>query len=657
MIANTPDTSVCNHVKPPTLYYMLLLYINGKNVVIKDGTNFKLTRNNPLYSQQSDYTFDVTLPLSGCHQNQEALGLYASPQTAHAPLQGKKYTFRLIAPPIDFEGTAIVTQVTEKEAKVQLLAESDAEFSNIAPDASKSDVYIDTLSLGYATPWSTAVTYVTDGTWEDKFETLFDYKDYYRDTDINREYNKSGGIQFPFWRLKQWCRYPYVNSEGELKDDFRLDNVGLKWYVDDSVTSCGCHPGLLYILQKVLEEAGYTVTVLINDNNWLWHIYILNVRGLDNFETMLPHWTVEEFTEQVRLFLNLWIKYEGQRVTIRSVAEMLENGNYVELAQTVDEYTTDVDDSEDPEQSDPTMTNVGYELPYSDDIMQIPDEVWQYAEVITLPTYTHICDYIDKYIPIDERGKSKWIFIDAYSGYAYAFLHNKQDSSDFNLTTVDFLGPLIRHGSRANKNRTIDTNLKIVPCRMAYHEFEYYDTKKSKDAYVYLPLATDENAQYVTYYNIDKAINSEDDGSSSGKKYVSEKVDYIEVFYAPKDLRQSAQCKTAYIGVRFPTVVGTPYAKDETTGYYKFLPMTKNTDPFNLNNRWIRPALHISANVNGSIINTAVTRNVTFIDNIACDPAAVYRIHGRRYVCQKLELTFDINGLQPLKVGYFHEIN
>lgn len=38
-------------------------------------------------------------------------------------------------------------------------------------------------------------------------------------------------------------------------------------------------------------------------------------------------------------------------------------------------------------------------------------------------------------------------------------------------------------------------------------------------------------------------------------------------------------------------------------------------------------------------------------------PNKVYLIDGRKYLCQKIEITLDEQGVQPLKKGYFYEID
>ena len=55
-------------------------------------------------------------------------------------------------------------------------------------------------------------------------------------------------------------------------------------------------------------------------------------------------------------------------------------------------------------------------------------------------------------------------------------------------------------------------------------------------------------------------------------------------------------------------------------------------------------------------IKTAVERQFLFLDDVDVDPTASYVIKGKRYACHKIELTIDTNGVQPLKRGYFYEI-
>ena len=101
---------------------MITLHINGKPVITKSGTTIKLVRENPLFTESGDYTFDITLPLAGCPQNQRALGLRHRPEVRLDDLCGKRMPFVLQTTVLRIDGTAVVTSVNQEEAKVQLLA-------------------------------------------------------------------------------------------------------------------------------------------------------------------------------------------------------------------------------------------------------------------------------------------------------------------------------------------------------------------------------------------------------------------------------------------------------------------------------------------------------------------------------------------------------
>lgn len=104
---------------------MLQLILDGRTAVIKKGTTFTITLENPALTDRGTYTLEVTLPLRGCPDNLRILGPLHRLET---PLATDTHltdggTFHLISPPaIDLTGTWRVTSLTDTEAKVQLTA-------------------------------------------------------------------------------------------------------------------------------------------------------------------------------------------------------------------------------------------------------------------------------------------------------------------------------------------------------------------------------------------------------------------------------------------------------------------------------------------------------------------------------------------------------
>lgn len=53
---------------------------------------------------------------------------------------------------------------------------------------------------------------------------------------------------------------------------------------------------------------------------------------------------------------------------------------------------------------------------------------------------------------------------------------------------------------------------------------------------------------------------------------------------------------------------------------------------------------------------TASKWMVDFADNGTFNPADIFLIRGRRFLCEKIELTLTADGIDPVKRGYFYEV-
>lgn len=581
---------------------MLQLYINDRPAVIASGSTIRLTRENPIYSTAEDYTFDVTLPLRGCPENQNIFGPIHCPYHSQAikPLQ-----FYLVAPPVTLTGTATVTQINETEARIQLRSALPSLTSLAPTDANKRDTYIDTLPLGCPYPWGDPSTHVHPYSWRTLAETggdLNKYKRRYRYTDLKGQFTYNN-IPYPFHRYPQWCRFPYLNNELKLKDDFSIITTNPTAHSISDIrvtigkTSVGCHPGLLYMLQRVLEACHLKVTTHIPQDDWLWHIYILNVRGLDDFATMLPHWTVEDFAEQVACLLSLRLVRHADTIHISRRQADLDNAERtaIPLQAVIDTRTTDIDPQADTTTDDDAHTPFGnsYQMPEDSPLLQVPDEVWQNADIRTYPDLHSIQTFVSS-LSKEDQESSRWLFIAEDTGRAYAILshtspNNPTDTVYWELTRVDHLGPYLPSPTPRTDREAIH-QLRIVPARLHILPNVYYDVynpqqaqqqqlqqqqtqtqqaqtqpqqtqqqtqqaqtkpqqtqtksqqlqqpqqlqaqpKSSSHAALFLPVASDTNQDYTTHYNVDQAINP--DPSGPNPPHIDQKPDYIEVFYLP----------------------------------------------------------------------------------------------------------------------------
>lgn len=643
---------------------------------LKAGTSFKLTRVNPYFEDQGDYTFDVQLPLAGCKANQDIFGPIHRAEMSLVPQVGQKYDMQLIAPPINISGYAQITNVTEAEVKVQLVA-GRSSFNRAIED---NEVYVDDMDLGNA--WDEFEIFAAgEGGYEPGFSieeqtNIFAlYPNFHNEEVDVRDmmhgvYGKTDCVCFQTYSINDdKLVNPHVVDMPILEEERRYF-YGLKRDTLGGIanTLLAPQPYLLDIVKRIIKATGYRVGNVDDvEKTWVAGIFIANTRSVIRRSAALPHWTFPEFIKQLQNFLGVVFTVNGQKeVDIRSRNSWYGNsGEAQHLAHVTDELSTDID--KDGENKGSSAGNVDYDWPNSDDMLRLPDEVWENSIIKPHASLAAIRNAFNALKPA-ERKKSLYLYKDRQTGFVYAILHRgEKDKIEYVLHRVDHYGPLIRNKDK----RDIDTTLKIVPARMevqGYYVSEsgsMFPDESIKPSTLYKGTIKDGNPilsvadtalSTMNYYSVDNAINPiEDDGNSSASQYTDERKDILEVAYFNGE---------TYCGgdTTMPIPMAVPYVKDPATGLperpekLSDLSGALPTDGvFSLLGE--HPTSIASRLSNGSSIDTRAEHLFQFTDSIPGDPMSMYVIRGRRYACAKLEFTIDEHGVQPMKRGYFYEIN
>lgn len=659
---------------------MITLHIDGKPVITKSGTTIKLVRENPLFTESGDYTFDITLPLAGCTKNQRALGLRHRPEVRLDDLCGKRMPFVLQTTVLRIDGTAVVTSVNQEEAKVQLLAgASDLNVSATTPHG--TDVYIDELDLGKA------------------YEK--EAPDAYPDDDGDRYIGDSKHTLSPRDRLKNWVHIAALDSQiygsanftdcvvfpvwSSADDGFANARGLMENFVEGTKTAEGyrypitssfasdydglvfaAQPYLVVIIERVLKALGYSVERNDIRYTWMKDIFVANTRSEYKFANIMPHWTVREFLDEVRRFFGVSIV-----VPKAGVAEIIRRANYYNAASSVisltelsDEHSADIDDDEDGGK-DISTANVDYERPDTDDMLRLPDEVWENAIVQVFSYETILRQWAAQNIPEDKRETSAWLLVDKGQGHTFAYLRSKQNG-EYHLVQVDCCPPLIRgEGQYSGKGRDIGITLRIVPAMMEWRPITYiaytkkdlgYDIRVEKDC-MQVPtlVSSDTLCKINETYSVDAAINSE---SISNENTTDERPDILRVALntgTKWDYEAAADYTLGPRKAKLPVPLGITYCKNND-GYYIPIIGAGNKDHFNLT-KTTSPSIRADAIETGYHVDTRCLHCFSFTDTCAIDVAAVFLIRNRRYVCQKIEYEIDEDGVRPMKRGYFYELN
>lgn len=600
---------------------MIKLIIDGKEAVIKAGTSFKLTRMNPYFEDQGDFTFEVQLPLDGCAENLAIFGALHRAEVGLAGWANKELPMHLIAPPVNVVGVAKVMTVSEAEVKVQLLAGKSA-VNDFGKDAEGKDLYIDELDLGLSL---------------DNTNTPVGYQDPY---DVKKKHlyvtfpvKDSTGmiVNYPLWT---W----HLSGTVWIRDYCTYKNYAVQ-------------PYLATVINSIIRKLGYWQLLNVFNSSWLKDVFVANNVQTNNVDDILPHWTVAEFFTELRNAFGVYLDVgeSVKSVNLVSLSSHYSGSAGVVLEEVLDELTADIDHDENAKTT--KEGNTEYELGSISGVLRLPDEVWQNAIIKTFSDDGLLRRWIGENIREEEKSSSKWLFVDLNLNRTYAYLKSAKDGK-FYLAQVDAFPPLIRNGAyyKAATNREINTKLRIVPLQMTYQNFKCEPYNPNLDQLIGIPILmsyADSVVPDKQTYSVNGAIN----GNSESTTNETNKLDKLYVAFNSNAAWEKS-------GEVFPYKVplGINYLPTYD-GFY--LPLTLKTNirqPFSL-----RPSLNETACVGYNLefmdrIKTAVERQFLFLDDVDVDPTASYVIKGKRYACHKIEVTIDTNGVQPLKRGYFYEI-
>lgn len=651
---------------------MLQILIDSHPIVLKDGTQIKLTRENPYFTSAGDYTLDVVLPLAGCRENIRAIGFLHRPEISLTPQAGRRLPFTLAAAGITISGHAVVTSITDEEAKLQLIGGIS--------DLRNTEEKINSLPLGRA--WDDVpATHIEDdamGSISESLSMAFtffhdmvaftgeDGKTYNIDKLMHGKPQETSAVAFPI--------HSTADDLTANKSGIVAKSDGQRYYAPISFTHGSAtdnaviapQPYIIDVIRRVLQSQGRKLVDRCASTNPIRYTFVANSRATLDIARMLPEWTVQEFILEVENFFGVaFLQGDGGEVLLVDRYDYY--GLYartITVTQATDETTADIDE-EDNSRETSLSGNVDYDYDDADDILRLPDEVFENCEVqIEMVNYTAIFNHA-KGLSEEERARSRYLYTDRQTGRRYAFLNSAEAPGTYSLHEVDQFGPLIRRS-----DRDIDTKLRIVPLRYDLADSVIGDGQNptshvpAQDSVDAVPVlrTPDTLLQAADHYSINEAINQQE--STEGNETAGAP-DRLYVAYNDGSIATEIGAGIGSEGNLFaPLPIGIPYARDPKSGlpeiprrYYRMQGSPPNS-LFALSNRQADDTRTIAAHIaGGPQVDTRVVRQFTVIDREATDPTAIYIIRGRRYVCQKIELTLDAAGVQPEKKLFLYELN
>lgn len=646
------------------------LTINNQIAEIKKGTTIKLTRVNPYFADQGDYTLEVQLPLKGCPTNLAIFGARNHPATTQYPHIGEQYTMQLMAPPLQLDGTATVTSITETEVKVQLKAGVKASPLN------NDTTYIDELPLGNAWDGFGSVQrsnseVLNSGTDVRTQIYIFSHcmgQKFLRTTTPVRQaaygtYGQTDAICLPIYSSTDDI---IANPAEMITTTPHLDGDSI-----DSITLAPC-PYLLDITARIFKCLGF------KPRDWKQYtespltrgIYIANTRQTLQRAAILPHWTVKEYLNELQNLLGCVFSFSGQSVDMYTRKYYYtEKRKPITITQVSDAHTINI--STDPEAETTANGNVDYDYPDISPMLRLPDEVWQNATILPTATYEEAKDHYDKLTDYYKK-QSPNLYTVTPTNRAYAILINELDSPI--LCEVDQFAPLMRTTNREQmtKLRITPANMLVTDPHIATNNGQLIDPTTATGRYPIIAVA-DTILTKSNVYSVNNAINPPDTDTTDTT--TTEAKDHIDIAWYNGE-------NDTYYKEYFPGPDGTPnkffiislcpiaIPYTTSTNGPRHIPATLATKaytfptsegPFALTTKGPADTRATYGNI-GQLLTTAPTIDTRielqaqFTDAINPDPTQPYLIGSRRYACARFEITIDQNGIQPLKQAYLYEI-
>ncbi|OYP70669.1 hypothetical protein CIK92_09300 [Prevotella sp. P4-67] len=307
----------------------MTIIINKKEAVLKKGTSFDFIMENRFFTGADSYTLSITFPLKGCARNIDIFGhIYRKDSNLD------KLLLECEIHDANFHkyGSVSIVEISELEVKTQFL-EGRSERNYYS---SFDDIYINQIPM-----WNV----------HDFAHWSADY--YMRSYDKIKEDSEEDGIG----EYEGYVCLPWVNNTtGNMQNKLTAQTTpGIYYYTEgsrDYDASIVGMPYLLNVLKKIFKYFGFTYDFRALERTQWRHIIICNVLPMvwqiRNFQSVLPHWTVTEFLEQVELFLNgeFHIDEKGKSVWFSLNSQTFDQMNTVVISNVVEEHQVEISSEE-----------------------------------------------------------------------------------------------------------------------------------------------------------------------------------------------------------------------------------------------------------------------------------------------------------------------
>lgn len=431
---------------------MTELYIAGQLVVLPESFSITIIEENPFFTKNGKYSYDITLSL--LDPINARIYKHLNRVNNKAVLPKNRTAYLVVDNEVVLNGTEVILEHTDKEVKIQLLSGNSELNFLIGGDRKLRDLNLGKAEKYTGASWMEVAKKVyldLDKVYPERNWILAPYTAGYDTGIANDTLLKVGN----FFSLPNKTQMPGIEQGSRAFPQY-----------EPSYSGHVPQPYLCYIIRKVIEALGYTLEYnALEYDEERSQSYIVHGFRTSLFSQMLPNWTVLEFFENLETWMdattviNPYTKSVRIDFNYKDSVDPQSQQIQIETIEVLDEYNVEYDEDNEPRLQ---TSNVAYDL---DD-----DEYYMYMCIENRIRKTNMRMAIDSLSTLRnmvEANPHDQLLFD----YIYKIIGTDDEyiafriKNDITIKKIDSFKPLY---DAKEKKEDIDIQLKIVPASFVY---------------------------------------------------------------------------------------------------------------------------------------------------------------------------------------------
>lgn len=638
---------------------MIYCTLDGQTAYPATSEKIKVTYSNPYVEDKGQYTYDITFPMDVA-RNRLVFG-HAQRFDVDKRLADFSDCRLYAANRLIISGKGTVTSITPDKVKVQIVGGKSRIKYNSRLDADYIDeIDYPTVKLDTGLDTATLSELGYTSCWPENKDMRFLPVDL---TTANYVGQKGVAVLSP---VNDETNQTVANRLSAIHDTTITLNGHTIYGNRQFMLDLALQPYLFYILRKVLEHEGYTISRNDFDRDPWNRLVIVSAAKTGLLKDALPHWTAYKLVDEVRKLLNATFIFDDAAMTV-AIASTAELASTSAVAyDPEDDYSVE---REDDGLDNLATSNIAYNFDSSEnrdwrervtqDVMKQYD-VKEYASLRAIETAEQ---------GMTDREKRTTIFKAQGFYYIWAELsedsYGLSDTATWQRTLCGQFNPLVRD---IDSDSTQELNIcpAAMYMRQDYDDGDTVSTEKwwrrldaMEKLYIWIPSVANEKEASV------EDMEADDNGD-----YYTTVQDAMQgsTSQAAEETEDDARMPVAFVAncvVNWKSRDSTPYNSTLTDEDTRFRTPALYTDwrVWPLYHQGETASLSLEYSYDGtsrfpagSTVDAHNLQTIKFITDEIPDPSKTYIFHNKRYICQKVEMNVADDGIDKVKTGYFYEM-